>query len=112
MVAPRSRPCSESPAWKMTGCPCGGARDVKRPRYREVRPAMVQRVLLRGIQERTRPAVPRERVLLVGVPQPLCHPHELKTPGVARVVVVVLLAAEVARRAGVAAGHDVPPGSA
>jgi hypothetical protein len=28
MVAPRSRPCSESPAWKMTGCPRARAADV------------------------------------------------------------------------------------
>ena len=55
-------------------------------------------------------AVARERVLLVGVPQALRDPDELQAAGVAGVVVEVLVAAEVRRRAGVAAGDDVPAG--
>jgi hypothetical protein len=86
IVAPRSRPWSESPAWKMTGWPWGDLETLSGPTTWKWSP-------------------------FVGVPQALTDLHEFQAPGVAGVVVVVLVAAEVAGRARVAAGHHVPAGS-
>ncbi len=68
-------------------------------------------MLLAPVEEDAGLLVARERTLLVGVPQPLRDPDVLECPPVARGVVEVLVAAVVARGAGVTARHDVPAGS-
>ena len=96
----------------MTGWPCGDRDDVERARDLEVLALVVERVLPARVEECPGGTVPWERVLLVGIPQALADPDELQAAGVAGVVVEVLVAAEVRRRARVAAGHDVPAGPA
>ena len=110
IVAPRSRPCSESPAWKMTGWPCGDRETLSGPATWKCSPRWLSWCCLVGSRK---VRVDRSRgngVFLVGVPQALGDPDELQAAGVAGVVVEVLVAAEVRRRAGVAAGDDVPAG--
>ena len=110
-VAPRSRPWSESPAWKITGWPCGDRDTLSGPATWKYSPLWLSVCCL----DRSRKpggAVARERVVLVGVPQALADLDELQAAAVAGVVVEVLVAAEVRRRARVAAGDDVPAGPA
>src|SRR5271163_3338327 len=95
IVAPRSRPCSESPAWKITGWPCGDRETLSGPATWKVLAPVVEGVLPGRVEEGARRAVAREGVGLVGVPQALGDPDELQAAGVAGVVVEVLLAGEV-----------------
>ena len=112
IAAPRSRPCSESPAWKMTGWPCGERETFSGPATWKCSPLWLSACCLLGSRKVRVRAVARERVVLVGVPQALGDLDELQAAAVAGVVVVVLVAAEVARRARVAAGDHVPAGPA
>ena len=89
-----------------------GPGDVERPGDLEVLALVVERVLPARVEEDAGRPVARERVVLVGVPQALGDPDELQAAAVAGVVVEVLLAAEVRRRARVAAGDHVPAGPA
>ena len=84
--------------------------DVERARDLEVLAPVVERVLPGRVEERPGRPVARERVRLVGIPQALRDPDELQPARVPGVVVEVLIAAEVGRRPGVAAGDDVPAG--
>jgi hypothetical protein len=86
--------------------------DVERADDLEVLALVVKGVLLARIEEGAGGAVAGERVFLVGVPQALGDLDELQAASVAGVVVEVLRAGEVARRAGVTAGDHVPAGPA
>ncbi len=90
----------------------GGALQVERPDHREVLAPVVQRVLAAAVEEHAAFLVAREGVGLVGVPQPLGDLNVFERPPVTGLVVVVLVAAVVARRPGVTAGDDVPAGPA
>ncbi len=89
-----------------------GPGDVQRADDLEVLALVVQRVLPGRVEEGAGTAVAGERAFLVGVPQALGDLDELQAAGVAGVVVVVLVAGEVAGRPGVTAGDHVPAGPA
>src|ERR1700722_15635555 len=86
------------------------ADEVERSDDGKVPALVVEGVLLGGVEELARLAIARECVVLVGVPQRLCDLHELQSSAITRVVVVVLVEAEVSGGTGIATRDDVPPG--
>ena len=110
-AAPRVRPSSESPAWKITGWPCGERSMLSGPTTEKYVPRWLSGVLAGRVEEDPGLTVPWEGVVLVGVPEAASHRDVLECPAVPGGVVVVLVQAVVAGRAGIAAGDDVPAGS-
>ncbi len=108
MRAPRLRPSLLIPCLEQHWLSLLRARERQRTRDREEFALVVQRVLFRLVQEDPGLLVAWESVVLVAVPQPADHLHELMSATVAHGVVEVLLAAVVAGCAFEARGHHVP----
>ena len=70
IVAPRSRPSSESPAWKITGWPCGERSMLSGPTTEKCSPRWLSACWRVRSKKTLALPVARERVVLVGVPQP------------------------------------------